>query len=50
MDGLKASIDDLDEDEAKKLQKNSKQRHGIFFKVVITLIFGAIAITQIVEI
>ena len=51
MDDLKANIDDLDDDEAKtNFGKKFKAAPWGMFKVVITLIFGAIAITQLLEI
>jgi hypothetical protein len=51
MDDLKANIDDLDDDEAStNFGKKFKAAPWGMFKVVITLIFGAIAITQLLEI
>ena len=51
MDDLKANIDDLDDDEAAtNFGKKFKAAPWGMFKVVIRLIFGAIAITQLLEI
>ena len=51
MDDLKANIDDMDDDEAAtNFGKKFKAAPWGMFKVVITLIFGAIAITQLLEI
>ena len=51
MDDFKASIDDMDEEEAEtNIGKKFKTAPWGLFKVVITLIFGAIAITQLLEI
>lgn len=51
MDDLKANIDDIDDQEANTNfgKKFNAAPWGIF-KVVITLIFGAITITQLWEI
>jgi hypothetical protein len=51
MDDLKANIDDTDDDEANtNLGKKFKAAPWGMFKVVITLIFGAIAVTQLLEV
>ena len=51
MDDLKANIDDMDDDEAAtNFGKKFKAAPWGMFKVVFTLIFGAIAITQLLEI
>jgi hypothetical protein len=51
MDDLKADIDDINNDgAATNFGKKFKTAPLRLFKVVITLIFGAIAITQLLEI
>jgi hypothetical protein len=51
MDDLKASFDDIDDDEANtNFGKKFKAAPWGMFKVVITLIFGAIAIIQLLEV
>ena len=51
LDDFKANVDDMDEEEAaSNLGKKLKIAPWGFFKVVITLIFGAIAITQLMEV
>lgn len=51
MDDLKANIDDIDNQEANtNFGKKFKAAPWGIFKVVITLIFGAITITQLWEI
>ena len=51
LDDFKANVDDMDEEEAaSNLGKKFKSAPWGFFKVVITLIFGAIAITQLMEV
>ena len=54
MDDLKADIDDIDDINndgvATNFGKKFKTAPWRLFKVVITLIFGAIAITQLLEI
>ena len=51
MDDFKASIADMDEEEAEtNIGKKFKAAPWGLFKVVITLIFGAIAITQLMEV
>ena len=51
LDDFKANVDDMDEEEsASNLGKKFKTAPWGFFKVVITLIFGAIAITQLMEV
>ena len=51
LDDFKANTDDMDEEEAAtNLGKKFKSAPWGVFKVVITLIFGAIAITQLLEI
>ncbi len=51
LDDFKANVDDMDEEEASSnLGKKFKSAPWGFFKVVITLIFGAIAITQLMEV
>ncbi len=51
MDDLKANIDDIDDEEAStNVGKKFKAAPWGLFKVVITLIFGAIAITQLMEV
>ena len=51
MDDLKANIDDIDDQEADtNFGKKFKAAPWGIFKVVITLIFGAITITQLWEI
>ena len=51
LDDFKANVDDMDEEEAtSNLGKKFKSAPWGFFKVVITLIFGAIAITQLLEV
>ena len=51
LDDFKANVDDMDDDEkASNLGKKFKSAPWGFFKVVITLIFGAIAITQLMEV
>ena len=48
---LKANTDDMDEEEAAtNLGKKFKSNPWGFFKVVITIIFGAIAVTQLIEV
>ena len=48
LDDLKANTDDMDEEEAAtNLGKKFKSAPWGMFKVVITLIFGAIAVTQL---
>ena len=51
LDDFKANVDDMDEEEASSnLGKKFKSAPEGFFKVVITLIFGAIVITQLMEV
>ena len=50
LDDFKANVDDMDEEAASNLGKKFKTAPWGFFKVVITLIFGAIAITQLMEV
>ena len=51
LDDFKANTDDMDEEEAAtNLGSKFKSAPWGFFKVVITLIFGAIAITQLMEV
>ena len=50
MDDLNAKIDGLNDDEAETNFGKFKAARWDLFKVVITLIFGAIAFTQILEI
>ena len=51
LDDFKANTDDMDEEEAAtNLGKKFKSNPWGFFKVVITLIFGAIAVTQLIEV
>ena len=51
LDDFKANTDDMDEEEATtNLGKKFKSAPWGFFKVVITLIFGAIAVTQLIEV
>ena len=51
MDDFKANVDDMDEEEAAtNLGQKFKAAPWGLFKVVITLIFGAIAITQLMEV
>ena len=51
LDDFKANVDDMDEEEAaSNFGKKFKSAPWGFFKVVITLIFGAIAITQLMEV
>ena len=51
MDDLKANVDDIDDEEAStNFGKKFKAAPWGLFKVVITLIFGAIAITQLMEV
>ena len=51
LDDFKANTDDMDEEEAAtNLGKKFKSAPWGFFKVVFTLIFGAIAVTQLIEV
>ena len=51
LDDFKANVDDMGEEEAaSNLGKKFKSAPWGFFKVVITLIFGAIAVTQLIEV
>ena len=51
MDDFKANIEDMDEDEAAtNLGKRFKEAPWGIFKGAVTLIFGAFAITQLLEI
>ena len=51
LDDFKANTDDMDEEEAAtNLGSKFKSAPWGFFKVVITLIFGAIAATQLIEV
>ena len=51
MDDRKANIDDINDDEAAtNFGKKFKTTPWVLFKVVITLIFGAIEITQLLEV
>ena len=51
LDDFKANTDDMDEEEAAtNLGKKFKSNPWGFFKVVITIIFGAIAVTQLIEV
>ena len=51
MDNFKANVDDTDEEEAAtNIGQKFKAPPWGLFKVVITLIFGAIAITQLMEV
>jgi len=51
MDDLKADIDDINDDEAEtNFERKFKTATWHLFNVVITLIFGAIAITKLLEV
>ena len=51
LDDFKANINDMDKEKAaSNLGKKFKSSPWGFFKVVITLIFGAIAVTQLIEV